>query len=47
MQKSINLLQINENRMETFIESMEMLLHEGLAQLYLVKQSPVESLLTV
>lgn len=47
MQKSTNSSQIVENRMESFIESMEMLLHEGLSQLYLVRQSPAESLSTI
>uniref|UniRef100_A0A915LVD8 Cohesin loading complex subunit SCC4 homolog n=1 Tax=Meloidogyne javanica TaxID=6303 RepID=A0A915LVD8_MELJA len=46
MQKSTDSSQIVENRMESFVESMEMLLHEGLSQLYLVKQSPAESLST-
>ena len=47
MQKSTDSSQIVENRMESFVESMEMLLHEGLSQLYLVKQSPAECLSTV
>lgn len=36
-----------ENRTEEFIERMEMLLHEGLAQLQLVRGSPGESLSSV
>lgn len=47
MQKSSDSWKIVENRMEIFIESMEMLLNEGIVQLYLIKQNPKESLSSV
>ncbi|KAF7638797.1 hypothetical protein Mgra_00001880 [Meloidogyne graminicola] len=47
MQKSSDSWKIVENRMEIFIESMEMLLNEGIVQLYLIKQNPKESLSSI